>query len=127
MRWILLIAAGICLAASAVARETIVIGRVVGVHDGDTITVLVDGKESLKIRLNGIDAPETKQPFGARAKEELSGLVFGKTVEVTVQATDRYERLGAFGLATLTSTSHGARRHGVVVYTCGREWWCPPA
>lgn len=42
--------------------------RVVGVHDGDTITSLKDDKQQLKVRLHGIDAPELGQPFGQAAK-----------------------------------------------------------
>ena len=92
MRWLWLIAVGFCFATSVIARETVFVGRVVGVHDGDTITVLTDEKESVKVRLDGIDAPESKQPFGIRAKEALSGLVFGKTVVVRARTTDRYGR-----------------------------------
>ncbi len=58
----------------------------VGVSDGDTITVLHSGK-SVRIRLNGIDSPEKRQAFGKRAKQFTSTLVFGKTV--TVQFVDR--------------------------------------
>ena len=39
-------------------------GRVVGVSDGDTITILDNTNTQFKIRLSGIDAPEKKQPFG---------------------------------------------------------------
>jgi hypothetical protein len=46
-------------------------GKVISVHDGDTITVLVD-KTQIKVRLEGIDAPESKQPFGTRSKQALS-------------------------------------------------------
>lgn len=67
-------------------------GRVVGVHDGDTFTLLQDGNQQTKIRLAGIDAPESKQPYGNKAKQELSSLIFGKTVTVTVVDTDRYGR-----------------------------------
>ncbi len=42
-------------------------GRVVGVSDGDTITVLHNGKAEW-IRLNGIDSPEKRQAFSKRAK-----------------------------------------------------------
>ncbi len=44
-------------------------GRVVGVSDGDTITVLVGGHEQIKVRLAEIDAPEKAQPFGQRSKQ----------------------------------------------------------
>ena len=70
-------------------------GKVIGVADGDTITVLRD-KEPQKIRLYGIDCPEKRQPFGKRAKQFTSQLVFGKVVEVDPIATDRYGRTVAF-------------------------------
>ena len=66
-------------------------GRVVGVTDGDTIKVLHNGKAE-KIRLHGIDCPEKGQPFGSKAKQFTSELVFGKTVTVHVTDMDRYGR-----------------------------------
>lgn len=66
-------------------------GRVVGVHDGDTITVLRDDHAE-KIRLAEIDCPELRQAFGTRAKQFTSGLVFGKTVTVHARERDRYGR-----------------------------------
>lgn len=77
-----------CLWAHA---ETIT-GKVVGVTDGDTITLLDDAKRQHKIRLSGIDAPEKSQAFGQRSKESLSGLVFAKTVDVETDKVDRYGR-----------------------------------
>ena len=67
-----------------------IIGKVVGVSDGDTITVLDDQKRQHKIRLEGIDAPESNQAYGSRAKQSLSDLVFGKTVTVTSSKRDKY-------------------------------------
>ncbi len=61
-------------------------------HDGDSITVLAAGNEQLKVRLDGIDAPELKQPFSTQSKLTLSGLVFGKTVNLLVTGKDRYKR-----------------------------------
>lgn len=55
-------------------------GKVVGVHDGDTITLLAPGNIELKVRLAGIDAPETKQAFGTASKAELSKTIFGRQV-----------------------------------------------
>jgi hypothetical protein len=63
--------------------------RVVGVSDGDTITVLSAEKKPIKIRLWGIDAPETGQDFGSRAKQAASGLAFGQTVTIRPRDTDR--------------------------------------
>ncbi len=65
--------------------------RVVGVSDGDTITVLRKGKGE-RIRLHGIDCPEKRQAFGNRAKQFTSKLVFGTTVTVQVVDRDRYGR-----------------------------------
>lgn len=67
-------------------------GDVVGVVDGDTITVLDADKVQHKIRLTGIDAPEKKQPFGNRSKQSLSNMVFNKTVTVETGKRDRYGR-----------------------------------
>jgi endonuclease YncB( thermonuclease family) len=68
-------------------------GRVVGVSDGDTITVLDANRQHHKIRLQGIDSPEKAQPFGQRSKENLSGLVFDKDVRVEWEKRDRYKRI----------------------------------
>ncbi|QXP92206.1 thermonuclease family protein [Methylococcus capsulatus] len=67
-------------------------GRVVGVHDGDTITVLDVSKKQHKIRFAQIDAPESRQDFGQASKQSLSDLVFGKQVTVEVETTDKYGR-----------------------------------
>lgn len=75
-----------------VCQAAIIDGRVVGVADGDTVTVLDANKVQHKIRLSGIDAPEKKQPFGERSKESLSDLVFGKDVSVETDKRDRYGR-----------------------------------
>lgn len=66
-------------------------GRVVGVTDGDTVKVLCDGLET-KVRLDQIDAPERNQPYGSKAKDVLSNLVFDRTVRVQSSGTDRYGR-----------------------------------
>lgn len=68
-------------------------GRVVGVTDGDTITLLAPGNVQEKIRLSGIDAPEKGQPYGDAAKRNLSGLVIDKEVVVDWHKRDRYGRV----------------------------------
>lgn len=77
---------------SLVASAETITGRVVGVSDGDTLTVLDANDQQFKIRLSGIDAPEKGQPFGNRAKESLSELVFSKQVAVQSSKEDRYRR-----------------------------------
>lgn len=66
-------------------------GKVVSIHDGDTITAL-QGKQQIKIRLFGIDAPELKQPYGKKSKQFLANLIVGKVVEVEENGKDRYKR-----------------------------------
>lgn len=68
-------------------------GRVVGITDGDTITVLDSSNTQYKIRLSGIDAPERGQAFGQASKQNLSGLIFGKSVTVEFSKRDRYGRI----------------------------------
>jgi endonuclease YncB( thermonuclease family) len=79
-------------------------GRIVGVVDGDTVDVLVSnpiGTDSnlissapkpIRFRLNEIDAPESKQPFGQRAKQALSSKIFGR--DVRIEAADKLDRYG---------------------------------
>jgi len=82
--WVAFTAPGLALAEAFSAR-------VVGVADGDTITVLRD-KTRLKIRLQGVDAPEKAQAFGKRAKQFTSGLVFGKEVRIEPVKQDVFGR-----------------------------------
>ena len=69
--------------------------KVIGVADGDTLTVLfVDGqaKTPRRVRLSGIDAPEKAQAFGAVAREQLSRLAFGRVGHLDCRAVDQYGR-----------------------------------
>lgn len=65
--------------------------RVISVHDGDTLTVLIDHR-SVRVRLTDIDAPELGQPFGTRSRQSLSALCFGKSAALDVRSQDRYGR-----------------------------------
>ena len=68
-------------------------GRVVGVADGDTITVLDSTNSQYKIRLAGIDAPEKKQAFGNVSKKSLSDMVYGQYVDIDWHKQDQYGRI----------------------------------
>jgi len=70
-------------------------GKVVGIADGDTLTIVTRSKRQHKIRLAGIDAPEKQQPFGERSRQSLSDLCFGKRAEVTSRVVDRYKSVVA--------------------------------
>ena len=71
---------------------TILLCLVVGVADGDTLTVLCKGNEKMKIRLYEIDAPEKRQPFGSRSKLSLSNMCLQKKAKIKPQTKDRYGR-----------------------------------
>jgi endonuclease YncB( thermonuclease family) len=101
----------------AAKSETGLQGRVVGVHDGDTFTLLQDGHQQIKVRLAEIDAPESKQPYGNKAKQELSSLIFGKIVTINIQDTDRYGRtVGRVFINTLDVNADMIRRGAAWVY-----------
>ena len=68
-------------------------GLVVWVADGDTITVLDQQKNTYKIRLQGIDAPEKKQAFGEKSKQSLHDLVHSKQVRIEYDKEDKYGRI----------------------------------
>ena len=91
--------------------------RVVGVSDGDTLTVLTSEKEQIKIRLAGIDAPESGQDFGAQAKQAASDLAFGKTVTIREQDKDRYGRTVAEVILP------DGRDMGREMVRSGHAWW----
>ena len=78
------------------------LGKVINVADGDTITVLDNTNTQHKIRLTGIDAPEKRQAFGNVSKQSLADMVAGQSVAVEWVKADRYGRkLGKVLLAGL--------------------------
>ena len=66
--------------------------KVVGISDGDTLTCLLE-RTPIKIRLQHIDAPESTQAFGNRAKQALANLTFKKNVTIHISGYDKYQRL----------------------------------
>ncbi|MDP1718635.1 MAG: thermonuclease family protein [Burkholderiales bacterium] len=91
-------------------------GHVVGVHDGDSITVLDTSRIQHKIRLAGIDAPELKQAFGTRSKQNLSKLVYNHQVTVEWNKLDRYGRT----VGVVLVDGHDVNLEQVRV---GMAWW----
>ena len=100
-------------------------GNVVGVADGDTITVLDANREQHKIRLGGIDAPEKAQPFGQRSKENLSRLVFDKDVRVEWEKRDKYKRIvGTVWVQPVSCpTCPKTLDASLAQLTVGLAWW----
>jgi endonuclease YncB( thermonuclease family) len=90
--------------------------KVVGITDGDTLTVMHVGRAEA-IRLYGIDAPERRQAWAARAKQLLGALTFGQTVHVSVRGRDRYGRT----LADVTLRDGRHVNHELV--RAGVAWW----
>lgn len=83
----------VMMIVQAVEAASVLQGRVVGVADGDTITVLDETKSQHRIRLGGIDAPEKKAPFGDKSKQSLSDMVYRQQVDVLWEKKDRYGRI----------------------------------
>jgi len=71
----------------------VIVGKVIGISDGDTLTVIDESKSSYKIRLEGIDCPETKQEHGTQARKALAEKVFKKQVRVRTSGKDKYRRV----------------------------------
>jgi endonuclease YncB( thermonuclease family) len=88
-RNLILILAVVCLIAADPVTE--LKGKVVRISDGDTFGLLI-GKETFTIRLEGIDAPESTQAFGTKAKYALRDLVAGKEVMVRKTGEDEHKR-----------------------------------
>lgn len=78
--------------ATANNVQLVIEGKVIGVHDGDTVTVLDQNNKKFTIRLQGIDAPELKQEFGAASQKNLSGMVMAKQVSIYWSKVDKYRR-----------------------------------
>lgn len=89
--------------------------HVVGITDGDTITVLDKTNRQHTIRLANVDAPERGQPWGDRSKQVLSDLIFDRDVSVQPTDTDRYGRT----IATVFGDGRDINRELVLV---GAAW-----
>ena len=74
------------------AQTETITGRVFPISDGDTLKILTETNEKMRIRLAGIDTPEKGQPFGREAKQALTVLTLQKKITIDVQTIDRYER-----------------------------------
>jgi endonuclease YncB( thermonuclease family) len=70
-----------------------IVGRVVAISDGDTLTVLDTANKQHRIRLVDIDAPEKRQPFGERSRQALAQICFQRPSQVIPKEVDRYGRI----------------------------------
>ena len=104
------------ISLSVLAQNTTFTAIVVGVGDGDTITVL-RGDVPIRIRLWGIDCPESGQAFGKTAKQFTADLAYGKVVTVRVRDVDRYGRQ----VADIILPDGKNLNHEIV--KAGFAWW----
>ena len=101
---------------------------IVGVIDGDTVTARCGergAREQIRVRLHAIDAPERRQPYGMRAKQVLSGIVFGKPARLDCLDIDRYARRVCKVMVAPASAPSGPRTldAGLAMLTVGMAWW----
>jgi endonuclease YncB( thermonuclease family) len=102
---------------NALAHATTFQAKVVSIADGDTITVLNEAKEQIRIRLNGIDCPEKGQAFGRKATEFTKDLVALQTVTIQTFGQDRYGRtIGDVAL-------EDGRNLNQELVKAGLAWW----
>ncbi|MBW6398942.1 thermonuclease family protein [Roseomonas sp. HJA6] len=90
--WLQILFTGLALLCAQAVAAAELRGRVVGITDGDTLTLLSVRREEIRIRLSDIDTPERGQPYGDRARQLLADLAFGRDARIEVRDTDRYGR-----------------------------------
>ncbi len=95
----------------------LLVGLVVAIADGDTLTVLNEDFQQVKVRLAEIDAPEKRQPFGTRSRQSLGELCHEKRAEVRILDVDRYKRIvGRVTCAGVDANAAQVRRGLAWVY-----------
>lgn len=110
----LLTVAGAVASPAGVAAQ--LQGLVIGISDGDTLTVLV-GRDRVRVRLADIDAPERGQPYARRARESLAQLCHARPATVAVSGKDRYGRmLGRVTCGGVMANGEQVRRGYAWVY-----------
>lgn len=77
-------------------KGSIVSGKVIAIIDGDTYDALIQGNETIRVRMEGIDAPEKGMPFYQKSKKHLSDLCFHKQVKIKITGVDNYKRFLAY-------------------------------
>ena len=118
-----LILASILLTAGCTEAGALT-GRVTHVYDGDTVSLAAGGRDH-RVRLQGIDAPEHDQPYGAAAERHLAGLVLNKEVRLEQMGKDQYGRL----LGKLWVQPRDCKNCGMTLdanlamLTVGLAWW----
>ena len=104
----------LALALQACNGATEQVGKVVEVHDGDTLTLkeAASGVEQ-RVRLAGIDAPEKGMPYAEASRKTLAAMVLGREVVVRWHKRDRYGRLVGKVLLDGEDVNLDLIRHGL--------------
>lgn len=110
-----LFVAVVLLAVSMSAHAVTLTGRVVGITDGDTLTLLVD-RQQYKVRVSGIDAPEKRQAWGEKSKTNLSRLAFNQEAVAECWKIDRWGR-------RICKVTVNAIDIGLEQIRDGMAWW----
>jgi endonuclease YncB( thermonuclease family) len=113
-----------CAAGTACANPAWQQCLVVGIADGDTLTVRCGTSghyQQLRVRLAGIDAPEKRQPYGERARQALADLTFRRSARMDCASTDRYGR----NICTVWITQDAGEQIdvGQALIERGMAWW----
>lgn len=91
------------------AKADLLVGQVISISDGDTLTILTDSKQKIIVRLNAIDAPEKNQAFSNASKKSLSSICFKKAAIVETFGLDKYGRI----IGDITCNEVNANKHQV--------------
>ncbi len=111
-RWLIFLL--LCLLPSLCLGE-VIIGRCIGVYDGDSLTLESADKGIIKVRLHGIDAPELAQQYGKQSRDTLRKLVLNRELLIRCHGKDRYKRhLGEVYCGSLHINTEMLR--------CGMAW-----
>lgn len=93
-----------------------IIAKVIGIKDGDTVVVLLEGNSQKTLRLAEVDCPENSQPFGKNAKQFTSDQIFGKQINFIETDTDRYGR-------TIAKIYYNNKYLSAEIIKVGLGWW----
>ena len=77
-------------------KGSMVSGKVIAIIDCDTYDALINGNKTIRVRMEGIDAPERGMPFYQKSKKYLSDLCFGRKVKIKITGIDNYKRVIAY-------------------------------
>jgi endonuclease YncB( thermonuclease family) len=105
-----------------VPNRSILDVQVVDVLSGDTVTISIEGRGTVTVHLHGIAAPHSEQPYGARAKEELTKLVLGKVADVYVDLVESQEEVA--GIIFVATDKAGVKTNAnIEMIRRGYAWY----